>query len=84
VVTLANAPVTTVAAGAASVTTAAITRLQTSGASSGSSLAYTGGSRYILWLAIAGIALVLAGEGGRRHTLSRRRSLGILRPERDS
>jgi hypothetical protein len=37
----------------------------------GTSLAYTGDSRYVLWLVVAGIGLILVGEGGRRMARAR-------------
>jgi len=40
-------------------------------APAGTSLAYTGDSRYVLWLVVAGIGLILVGEGGRRMARAR-------------
>jgi hypothetical protein len=67
------APVTTQAA---PVTTQAAPVTTTgdgpSGAATGSpGLAYTGDSRYVLWLVIAGTGLILMGEGGRRMARAR-------------
>jgi hypothetical protein len=52
--------------------------VETGASSGGTSLAYTGSSPYVVWLAIAGAAVTLAGEAGRRRALSRRALLKAL------
>jgi hypothetical protein len=57
---------------------------QTATASSSSSLAYTGSSPYVVWLAIFGVGMIFAGEFGRRRAKARRVSLRGLGPDEDS